>query len=83
VVVRRAQSSEYNSVRALIGTGANETYEGLTLRQAALVAGFAYLLNPVTYAEYVYPKLVIPGNIEQTAQNISTHGGLSLAAMFC
>ena len=24
-------------------------HEGLTLRQAALIAGFAYLLNPVTY----------------------------------
>jgi hypothetical protein len=57
--------------------------EGLSLRQAALVAGFAYLLNPVTYAEYVYPKLVISGNIEQTAKNISAHGGLFLAAMFC
>jgi hypothetical protein len=55
----------------------------MSLRQAALVAGFAYLLNPVTYAEYVYPKLVIPGNIEQTVRNISTHGGLFLAAIFC
>jgi Domain of unknown function (DUF4386) len=55
----------------------------MTLRQAALVAGFTYLLNPVTYAEYVYPKLVIPGNIEQTAQNITVHGGLFLAAVFC
>jgi hypothetical protein len=55
----------------------------LTLRQAALIAGFAYLLNPVTYAEYVYPKLVITGNAEQTVQNISTHGGLFLAALFC
>jgi hypothetical protein len=53
----------------------------LTLRQAALIAGFAYLLNPVTYAEYVYPKLVITGNAEQTVQNISTHGGLFLAAL--
>lgn len=58
-------------------------YEGLTLRQAALIAGFAYLLNPVTYAEYVYPKLVITGSAEQTVQNISTHGGLFLAALFC
>jgi hypothetical protein len=55
----------------------------LTLRQAALIAGFAYLLNPVTYAEYVYPKLVITGNAEQTVQNISTHAGLFLAALFC
>jgi Domain of unknown function (DUF4386) len=55
----------------------------LTLRQAALIAGFAYLLNPVTYAEYVYPKLVITGNAEQTVQQISTHGALFLAALFC
>lgn len=53
------------------------------MRQAALIAGFAYLLNPVTYAEYVYPKLVTTGNAEQTVQNISTHGGLFLAALFC
>jgi Domain of unknown function (DUF4386) len=57
--------------------------EGMTLPQAALVVGFTYLFNPVTYAEYVYPKLVIPGNIEQTTQNISVHGGLFLAAVFC
>jgi hypothetical protein len=57
-------------------------HDGITLRQAALVAGFTYLLNPVTYAEYVYPKLVISGNIAQTVQNISSHGGLFLAAIF-
>jgi hypothetical protein len=39
-------------------TNSANRHEGLTLRQAALIAGFAYLLNPVTYAEYVYPKLV-------------------------
>jgi hypothetical protein len=40
---------------------------GLTLRQAALVAGFAYLLNPVSYAEFsVYPKLVAANNSDQT-----------------
>lgn len=26
--------------------------EGLTLRQAALIAGFGYLLSPVSYAEF-------------------------------
>jgi hypothetical protein len=58
--------------------------EGLTLRQAALIAGFAYLLNPVSYAEFtIYPKLVIPGNISQTVANISTHHGLYLGAIFC
>ena len=40
-------------------TSANR-YQGMTLRQAALVAGFAYLLNPVSYAESsIYPKLVL------------------------
>ena len=55
----------------------------MTLRQAALVAGFTYLLNPAPYAEYVYPKLVVSGSIEQTSLNISAHGGLFLAAAFC
>jgi hypothetical protein len=57
---------------------------GLTLRQAALIAGFGYLLNPVSYAEFtIYPKLVIPGQIEQTVANIVAHQGLFLAAFFC
>jgi hypothetical protein len=29
------------------------------------------------------PKLVIAGNIEQTAQNITVHGGLFVTAIFC
>ena len=58
--------------------------DGLTLRQAALTAGFAYLLNPVSYAEFsIYPKLVISGNNQQTVQNITTHQGLFVAAVFC
>ena len=58
--------------------------EGLTLRQAALIAGFGYLLGPVTYAEFsIYPKLVIPTNIEQTVQNIAAHHGLFAAAILC
>ncbi len=58
--------------------------EGVTLRQAALIAGFAYLLNPVSYAEFtLYPKLVIPGNIEQTVQNISAHEGMFVAVILC
>ena len=32
---------------------------GLSLRQAALVAGITYLLNPVTFSEaYVMPRLI-------------------------
>lgn len=58
--------------------------EGLTLRQAALIAGFGYLLNPVSFAEFsLYPKLVIPGHIDQTVANILSHQGLFLAVIFC
>jgi hypothetical protein len=58
--------------------------QGLTLRQAALVVGFGYLLNPVSYAEFsIYPRLVIPGNVEQTVGNISSHHGLFVAALLC
>lgn len=57
---------------------------GLTLRQAALIAGFAYLLNPVPYAEFsLMPRLVIAGNAEQTVANIAAHHGLFVAAFFC
>ena len=56
---------------------------GLSLRQAALIAGFAYLLNPVTYAEFnLYPKIVVSGHIEQTAANIGAHPML-FATLFC
>lgn len=65
-------------------TNSANHHEGLTLRQAALIAGFAYLLSPVTTAEFsIMPKLVIPGNIEQTVQNIVAHHGLFVAAIFC
>lgn len=58
--------------------------DGISLRQAALVAGFAYLLNPVSYAEFsIYPRLVIPENIAQTAHNISTHSDQFLVAILC
>jgi hypothetical protein len=57
---------------------------GLTLRQAALIAGFAYLLNPVSYAEFtLYPRIVIPGHIAQTVANIGAHPTLFLAIFFC
>ena len=61
-----------------------EHNDGLTLRQAAVTAGFAYLLNPVSYADFsIYPRLVIPGKIEQTTQNIASHPGLFTAAILC
>jgi Domain of unknown function (DUF4386) len=57
---------------------------GLSLRQAAVIAGLGYLLNPVSYAEFsLYPKLVIAGNIDRTVQNITNHGGLFIAAILC
>lgn len=60
------------------------SYWGITLRQAALIAGFAYLLDPVSYAEFtLYPKLVIPGHIEQTVANITAHGGTFVAMTLC
>jgi hypothetical protein len=58
--------------------------KGLNLRKAALIDGFAYLLSPVATAEFsLMPKLVIPGNIEQTIQNITAHGGMFVAAILC
>ena len=58
--------------------------DGITLRQAALVAGFAYLLSPVTTAEFqLYPKLVIPGNAVQTFQNIGAHSGTFAIIIAC
>jgi len=58
--------------------------EGISLRQAALIAGFGYLLGPVTYAEFtIYPKLVIPSSIDQTVKNIATHRELFAVAILC
>ena len=43
---------------------------GVSLRTAALVAGFAYLLSPATYAEFtIMTKLVIAGHIDQFVVN--------------
>src|SRR5438132_12056799 len=58
--------------------------QGISLSRAALVAGLAYLLTPTPFAEfYVYPHLVVSGNVEQTAQNILAHQGLFLAGILC
>lgn len=57
---------------------------GMSVRTAAIVSGVAYLLNPVSYAEFhIYPKLVISGHIEQTVQNIAAHAGLFVGAILC
>ncbi len=60
--------------------------DGVTLRQAALIAGFGILIMVFTtpFAEFfIYPKLVISGDIEKTAQNIATNQGLFLVGFFC
>jgi hypothetical protein len=47
---------------------------GLSVGQAALVAGICYFLMPVAFAEFaIFPKLVIAGHVDQTAQNIAAH----------
>lgn len=53
----------------------------LSLRQAGLIAGLAYLLNPAPYGEYIFSKLLVPHNIEQTARNTAAHPGLVNAAI--
>jgi Domain of unknown function (DUF4386) len=54
---------------------------GLTLRQAALIAGITYLLNPVTFAEaYAMPRLVV-ADANQTVANIAAHPHLFSAAV--
>ena len=63
---------------------ARASYWGITLRRAALIAGLAYLFDPVSYAEFtLYPKLVIPEHIDQTVANITAHGGTFVAMMLC
>ncbi len=58
---------------------------GIGLRRAALIAGLGLLMMTflAPFAEfYVYPKLVLRGNIEQTVLNIRANGGLFLAGTF-
>lgn len=59
--------------------------QGMTLRQAALVAGLGLLTMAIAapFAEFiVYKKLVIPGDIEETVRNILAKRGLFLAGLF-
>ncbi|WP_263381195.1 DUF4386 domain-containing protein [Granulicella arctica] len=54
---------------------------GLSPRQAALVAGITYLLNPVTFAEaYVMPRLISADPVE-TLRNLTAHPHLFSAAV--
>lgn len=54
---------------------------GISVRQAAVVSGFTYLLNPVTFAQgYAMPRLVAP-NAAQTIANMTAHPHLFSAAI--
>jgi hypothetical protein len=54
---------------------------GLSLKQAALVAGFTYLFNPVTFAEvYVMPRL-LSADPAETVNNLTAHPHLLSAAV--
>jgi hypothetical protein len=58
--------------------------EGITLRQAAVIAGIAYFLFPTTYAEFkLYPALVVSGNVAQTIHNIQGNGNEFGVAILC
>ncbi len=57
---------------------------GISLRQAAIVAGVTYLTNPVSYAEFsLYPRLVVTHDLEATVRNLHSHPGLFVAAIVC
>jgi len=54
------------------------------MRQAALTAGIAYLLMPVSFAEFfVNPRIMVPGDVEKTVSNIVAHGKLFVVAILC
>jgi Domain of unknown function (DUF4386) len=60
-------------------------YDSLTPRQAGLVVAFTMLIGaPITsFAEFgVFHKLILPGDIGQTATNILVHNTLFLTGIF-
>ncbi len=69
---------------ALNSMGSPMSHPGISLRRAAVTAGFGVLIMavaaPFAYV-YVWPTLVIPGQIEQTVQNITAHQGLFKAGL--
>lgn len=57
----------------------------MTLRQAALVAGFGLLVMIIAapFAEFaVFAKLVVPGDVAATVENLRASRGLYLAGIF-
>jgi hypothetical protein len=65
-------------------TQAPMPHEGVTLRQAAMIAAFGVLLSlGVPVAEFIVrPMLIVPGNIEETIRSIGANHGLFVGSMF-
>ena len=57
--------------------------DGITLRQAALTVGFAYLLNPVPFAEFKLLPGLVTLDPHQTAANFAAHHAAFLGGIFC
>jgi hypothetical protein len=65
--------------------GTATKYDGLTPRQAGLVVAFTMLIGTpfAPFAEFgVFHKLILPGDIGQTATNILGHNKLFLTGIF-
>jgi hypothetical protein len=59
-------------------------HEGVSLRRTALIAGLGYLLMPVSYGEFsIFPRWVIPHNIEQTGVNSNSLETFFVVEIFC
>ncbi len=59
-------------------------HDGIATRWAALIAGLAYVSNPVAYAEfYAYPKLVVAHNVGATIANINAHETMFAGMIAC
>lgn len=59
--------------------------KGLSLRNAALIAGFGILIMVITgpFAQmYAYGSLIVPGKAAETAQNIINNKMLYIAGIF-
>ena len=67
-------------------TAARDLTEGLSLRQAALIAACSLLvmsiLSPVAFFG-IFPGIIVRSDVARTIQNITTHRGLYLAGVFC
>ena len=57
---------------------------GLSTRQAAIIAGLTYLANPVGISEFfIWPRLVIDHDLNQTVHYIAAHPQLFGIAILC